>query len=277
MLEWGALYADGAWGLFRQTLDTGDVDLLGSWLEEHFWEVCGCGLITPFAYQGSAGEKFRDTIIRNWSVSTGTWEELSQRGVPMGVLPAPHTLDTPRHDHYAVQIMRYLPTGGRVLEVGGGYGGVARQLQIRKSPVQIILCDLPETLYLAWYHLAENTDAAIAWWDDDPGANIVLVPGPEIGAIDTASLFFSAHSLSEMPADTALEYLGWATERGVPYIYIDQAHGGWDNNVTAPFNFPERLLFDMHLPGYVERWRRSYPWDTPQSRYCEVFFERLEA
>ena len=66
-----------------------------------------------------------------------------------------------------------------VLEIGVGYGGMARQLLQYCDDIQIVLCDLPETLYIAWHWLTQVTDRTIGWLGDD--TDVVLLAAQELG------------------------------------------------------------------------------------------------
>jgi len=282
--EWGFVQSAGR-TMLRAALGAGDADALHSLLADSFFSLCG-GI-------GSNTEPTPEVVGRvgwSWALSVAPWKDLARRGaVDVGdvLTPVMHgrvvaSLDTPRHDHYAHQIMRYLPDGGTLLEIGGGYGGVARQLYARGSVVRVVLCDLPETLYLAWYYLSETTGLRIAWWDDDPGADVVLVPDFDLRAwAGKPDMMFAAHSLSEMPHDVARGYLAWASEQGVQYIYSDNAAWvtpappGGERNLCELY--PEVSMGDLVPPGpYVERWRRQIHWDLPEPRYVEAFYERVE-
>jgi len=285
--EWGALYSDHR-GALRDALESGDVAALDDLLAGSFFDMCG-GLLST---QELVADHIRG-ILETWAVSTAPLANLTSRPsspVARGdasMLPirwgnrVVNTLDAPRHDHYAVQIMRYLPSGGTMMEVGCGIGGVARQLWARKAPVRVVLCDMPETLYLTWYYLSAITDLRVGWWDDDGPLDVVLLPDSCLHQwTGRPDLILAAHSLSEMPMDVARGYLSWADEHGVRYIYSDNA--AWvtpspEGKVNSCVSFPEVLLADLVPPGpYAERWRRQIPWDLPKTRYVEVFYERVE-
>jgi len=264
------------WSRLREALETGDPDTLWAFLDEHFYLVIGGGLSTPIA------EDLRKSVVHTWATSTAPWQDLADNVVDTGPLGTEYTFDTPRHDHYAVQILRYLRTGP-VVEIGGGYGGMALQLCQRSKDVQIVLCDLPETLYLAWYHLTKNSDASIAWWDDDPDADVVLVADTELRASGICPVMvFAAHSLSEMPAGVARDYVAWVDEVKARYFYTDNAVHRPNPAITPESGcqtlsqrHPEQVMSTMQpSSNYVERWRRQYPWDVKSTRYCEVFYER---
>jgi putative sugar O-methyltransferase len=106
-----------------------------------------------------------------------------------------------------------------VLEIGGGFGGLAYFLKKRCPHVRYIGLDLPENVALQTYYLAKAfpdarvlsysaTDTVIdeATWKD---FDIVLLPNFMLPQIASASvdLVINVRSLSEMPAETIAEYL----------------------------------------------------------------------
>jgi len=105
-----------------------------------------------------------------------------------------------------------------VLEIGGGFGGLAYQIVTRLPRAKYIGFDLPENIFLQGYYLScafpqskmliyregleTITNDLLAQYD------IVLLPNFMIPATESsaADLIVNARSLSEMPADTIAEY-----------------------------------------------------------------------
>jgi len=186
--------------------------------------------------------------------------------------------DTPRHDHYAERITRALPFGGLIVEIGGGYGGLAFQLMRWQPAHRVVLCDLPETLYIAGYWLSRvMPDLVVGWWDEAPDAQIVLLPAQDRDAWQgTPDLVFAAHSLSEFGPAEARAYIDWLRQRAVRYFYHDNAIA---KPVTMSGStvevFPEVLASDLDPgPPYVERWREVVHWAMSGERYGQFFYER---
>ena len=96
-----------------------------------------------------------------------------------------------------------------IFEIGGGYGGLIREVLLRRQ-VRYINCDLPETLYLAYFFLRNAMPhLSIKWIDEDmAGADVVLVPSGKRGAVTACDVAFNCHSLSEMGKDTVADYVG---------------------------------------------------------------------
>lgn len=277
--EWGFLY-NTAWTEFHELLEAGDAEALDRALSSRFFTLCG-----GIASQVVPDQPTVRRMIGIWGAMTADFPSPNCGSYSIDPLsPAMDgkvvaTMDTPRHDHYAVQILRYLSPGDVLLEIGGGYGGTTLQLLSRSVGIQVVLCDLPETLYLAWFYLTATSDRPVSWWDDKPMADVVLVPDFELGSWDgRPRMVFSAHSLSEMPAEVVADYLAWISRAGVQYFYTDNAaFVGTGPGSLLCESFPEVLMSDLVPPGpYVERWRRQIPWDTEVTRYMEAFYERVE-
>ena len=275
----------GEWGqtqlLFRKDfhdiLERGDVAALDLMLENMFQTEACLGLV-------SITSTDVDTFLTAVTDSVQLWMQWTDGGnADLPRLAAPSAgnpsvmnvdgtlvmMDTPRHDHYARQIVSLLPDGGTVFEIGGGYGGMALQILRTDPSVQVVICDIPETLYLAWYWL-HTIGVDVAWYDEGPDADVVLLPAQELGAWDrTPDLVFAAHSLSEFTPSVTERYMEWIRKVKPRYFYHDNAL------VPVDFAFPEVLCSEM-VPGppYREVYRAWAPWPNTQWRYWEFMYER---
>lgn len=188
----------------------------------------------------------------------------------------PVAVDSFRFDSYAQRIARVIPSFGTVLEIGPGYGGLAIQLLRILPSARIVLCDLPETLYLAGYILDHEPSIDVAWWDEgNPSANVILLPEKDLEAwTEPIDLVFSAHSLSNMGRVNTARYMDWLERSGPRYFYHDDATkvigGAWMTDT-----YPELLASEMGVPScYVEQWCERIPWTGLDDRFCEFFYER---
>jgi len=127
------------------------------------------------------------------------------------------------HHYYAQFINSLLPsnTKGTVIELGGGFGGMAYFL-VRDNPnVTYVDFDLPEALALASYYLLKAfPDLPITLYGEAKFSSetlsrsrIVMMPSFEIknmlaGAADVA---FNSYSLAEMSASSIREYIAELT------------------------------------------------------------------
>lgn len=187
----------------------------------------------------------------------------------------PVMADTPRHDHYADVLARLIPEGGTLLIIGGGYGGTARQMLLRRPDVHVVLTDLPETLYIAWYWLALSGHS-VGWYDDTHHHDIVLVRHDT--KWPSADAVLAAHCLPEMPERVVAEYMAAIRSNGARYFMHDSTHVQIELHPTmACANFPEQVSATMH-PGapYVEVYRAPTPWEHTGGRYWEFLYERRD-
>ncbi len=282
--EWGVIQASYRTEM-RAALDARDTTALEGVLSEMFRGSLAYGLT-------SVPEDVENTLPMQVTWRLALWAKVTDDqnverlraptvGSPLvigatplgGAKPVPVMPDAMRFDCYARRIWNGMPIGGTVLEIGSGYGGVALQLLRRPGRMKVLLCDIPETLYLAHYWLAHSTPRKIAWWDDDPDADVVLIPNFDLSCCGAApDLVFSAHSLSGMDRETIDRYMVWLEQSGARYFYHDDAvekvEGVWMTSM-----FPE--ILDIKPPDcYREVWREHTPWMGLGDRFCEVFYER---
>lgn len=100
-----------------------------------------------------------------------------------------------------------------VLELGSGYGGLARLLKLMRPGVRITMCDLPETLYLCYVYLRRHfpncTFTAMTEPGTVPKADFVFVPAPLASSLAGSSFDVAVNtcSLSEMTQSACDYYL----------------------------------------------------------------------
>lgn len=185
--------------------------------------------------------------------------------------PVPVTYDTARHDYHAQRILRF--AAGPVLEIGGGYGGMARQLCRRGFRRRVYDLDIPETLYLAYAFLLHETDRTVAFVDEDSGADIVLVPVGQEHRIPAVDLVYSANALGEMPPAAVHGHMRTIERLAPRWVYHQGAHfsSGGGMRSTA---YTEVLPADFGLRGYREVYRARACWGGTGDRYWEFLLER---
>jgi len=263
---------------YHAILERGAVDALDLMLANMFQTNACLGLVSITSTDVDAFLAAVTDSVQLWMQWTdGRNADLPRLAAPnvgnpsvLNVLGTLVMVDTPRHDHYARQIVGLLPKGGTVLEIGGGYGGAALQILRSSGNIQVVICDIPETLYLAWYWL-HSAGVNVAWYDEDPNADVLLLPAQELGAWDrTPDLVFAAHSLSEFTAPVTERYMEWIRKVKPRYFYHDNAL------VTGHVcGFEEVLCADM-VPGppHREVYRAPTPWPNTTGRYWEFLYER---
>ncbi len=184
--------------------------------------------------------------------------------------------DTTRFDIYAGRIIRGVGKGATVVEIGGGYGGTALQLLRRDPTARVILCDIPETLYLAGYWLASSGEVSVAWWDEHRDAQVQLLPAQDLDRFyERPDLVFSSHTFSGLDPENIVRYLAWLETSGARAFYQDdvlaRVKGPWLTEV-----FDETIIESMRPPSmFQELWREHTPWTGVGDRFCEVWWERV--
>jgi hypothetical protein len=269
--------ADGEWKWINEhkrqdyirALDKGDRSALSKILSNFFRESASYGIHSLY-------RNMQDALQKDFS----TWKEFTEQtdhrplsmpniGNPVGmkvrgVFMAP---DQPRHDYFALKIRALKPN--TVLEIGGGYGGLALQLS-RRMRVKYIDIDLPETLYLAYYFLSK-AGINVKWaLKNRPDADVVLVPADRKHLVQSkVDVVFNANSLSEMGKTTVNEYFQSVNTVWKPEHVLHQnsnvllfPHSGRHIEVLAR-DFP------LDKKKYVEVYRAMAPWQGAGGRYRE--------
>lgn len=202
----------------------------------------------------------------------------SEYGQPLAVqyLKTYITVDTPRFDLYARRILNAIGPHGTAVEIGGGYGGVALQL-LRHSPsIKIVLCDLPETLYLAAMWLSRAAPQHdVGWWDERPEAQVLLLPVQDRDRWSgKPDLVFTAHTLSGLDRASIDDLLNWVTRVKPRFIYHDDATE-YVKGIWLTDTFTETLASEIVFPApYELRWKERIPWTGVEDRFCQFFYER---
>jgi hypothetical protein len=280
--EWGAIQAEDRKD-FRLALNAGNALEIEALLDEMLRGPLSFGLV-------SVGGDPQNEVPQMVMWRLALWAKVSPSvdierlrapdvGSPMTLhvsgseTVVPVMVDTPRFDCYAQRIIQVLPTGA-VLEIGCGFGGTALQI-LRGSPgIQVVLCDIPETLYLAGYWLSKSTDRTVAWWDENPDADVVLLPAHCLEDwTRPVDVVFSAHTFSGLDRASIARYLTWLSGSSARYFYHDDVTETV-NGIWLTDRFPEVLASEMVPEGFTERWREKTPWSGLTDRFCEFFYER---
>lgn len=193
------------------------------------------------------------------------------------------SVDQPRHDYFAKKIKdlcSQTPADRpRILEIGGGYGGLCLQLFRNIDNLCYINCDLPETLYIAYYFLRKSLNKKIVWALDgdtrDIFADIILVPainGQKISPV--VDVIFNSNSLSEMAKETVVSYMDLLHNLQPTYFLHQNS-----NFVLFP-NSPRHIeviatSFPIDKNLYHEVYRAISPWQGAGGRYREFLYKKI--
>jgi hypothetical protein len=167
------------------------------------------------------------------------------------------------HLGIAARVRAVAGSCGRVFELGSGYGGLARVLKLLYPEAQIVLCDLPETLYLCWVYLRRHfpnarfatvVEAEAATTAD---ADFLFTPAQAAKAISGSAfdVAINAASLSEMTQDACDYYIDLIQN------HIDLKYFFHINRFGSPENYHQVCSTSYGLDPYWEvvnwSWRDS--------------------
>ncbi len=108
----------------------------------------------------------------------------------------------------------------RVVEIGGGYGALARLWLLMGKVEQYTIVDLPEALFFAEVALRDEfgDDAVGYWHGHDPGTKIVLMPVTRLEAV-SVDLVINSGSMQEMSEEWVNFYMLWLDRCGARFFY----------------------------------------------------------
>ena len=185
--------------------------------------------------------------------------------------------DTPRHDATAAAVLAHRPRV--VLDIGGGYGGLAWRLVARDPSVRVYDLDLVDTLYIAYAFLAPRLPAGMVTLGYDPDARICLLPTHVPGHLPAPDVVTNCRSWSEMPKAVVADYFARiATEWRPAHVVHENAN--WPpsphESDAAAAKWPELLLDDFPpLPGYTASRPVAAPWTAGRGRYATQTYTRM--
>ena len=139
-----------------------------------------------------------------------------------------------------------------VLELGGGFGGMAYYLMRDYPEVKYIGVDLPENAALqAYYLMSYFPDLKIKLWEEDDSSenddyNIMIMPNYAIEKVkeNKVTLSYNSYSLAEMGEDAVNNYVNNICRITSKYfLHLNHVH--WEiNSDNFPINYEKfQLLF----------------------------------
>jgi hypothetical protein len=222
----------------RHALATRDIKRLQAMYRNFFHDPCSTGLVprpadkTASHFGGATSDMYRRFILSETRYRIDYWRLQTEGRFSVSDLQGPAvgnpfgamiegTLVPVRaeYQHYCAQRILDLITSHNpvVVEIGGGFGGMAYYM-LRDSPkITYIDFDVPESLALTAYYLSKSmpqlnvllygeeelTQSAIS------GHDIILMPPWELGKLPmrSADITFSSHALSDLISAAQAEYL----------------------------------------------------------------------
>jgi putative sugar O-methyltransferase len=240
-----------------EALRTRDLQALQRMYENFFRDPCSAGLIAPRRmskdYFGATIEDAHrqhyliDSLYRieHWKHKTGGCYKINDLagpaiGNPFGVM-FDGTLIRMGSDyqHYCAHRIRHLlaPGPATVMEIGGGYGGLAYYLLRDRPRTSYIDFDLPESCALtAYYILKAFPELKVLLYGEArtascamSGTDVALLPVFELAKMPggSADLVFSSHSMSDLPTVAMDSYMSEIARvsRG-HFLYIGNSSSG---------------------------------------------------
>lgn len=236
--EWLHIY-ERILGPVMHALESEDLPALNAMYSNFFRDACSQGLAgLPLDTQKklflpNPAKKHRDVLLVDLLHRYDLWQKRTENKYAIADLVSPpignpygHLFQgtfvragSDYHHYYAQAINALLPAGKRgvVLELGGGFGGMAYFL-VRDNPdATYIDFDLPEALALASYYLLKAfPDLPVSLYGEAEfnaetiaNSRIVMMPSFEILKLAPKSVdvAFNSYSLAEMSASTIDEYI----------------------------------------------------------------------
>ena len=110
------------------------------------------------------------------------------------------------HLYHYLRIQQLEPNANVILEIGGGYGALARIFKLGKPDCKYILVDLPESLLYADVFLRGNFPSATISYTPSEECDFLLVSVPEIDSLShvNVDLVINTGSFQAMTEETNL-------------------------------------------------------------------------
>jgi hypothetical protein len=207
-----------------------------------------------------------ESLVDGIEAALGITIDFPDVGAAYGVLASGRliTPDTPDQIYGAARLLAaiglHLPdaaaTPPRVVEIGGGYGGMAYWfLRLRTAPYTIV--DLPVVNVIQGYFLAQALGHdAVALYGEPAGA-VTILPDHALADIPQPfDVLANKDSMPEIPREALLNYLAWARTgcSGLFYSYNQEARAVVDG---APQSVVSEALAQT---GGFTRVRRDPSW-----------------
>ena len=235
---------------------------------------------------GGHPKNFREKVqqLNAYNLTFDKWKKITNSsldqisipvfaGNPVGIRRGQDVILIPsfRHSFYAEKISTLLLEEPRstVLEIGGGYGGVA--LQLMKKPGnkhKLISVDLPEICAISAYFLMQACPEKriLLYGESDLSkeaieqADIIIIPPFAIEELldSSVSLVFNAHSFTEMGFATVKNYL-YEIDRICTKYLLHENHER--KSTYLNLKGEENIFVNMNLAEFQpckENWKKVY-------------------
>ena len=239
--EIGSIDMGGAWRFYNENtrkdyttaLHNGDRDVLANLFSSLFQNECSSAIITPSI------NKVKDFNLSNqmcWDLDAlAEFSNLeydypilnaSNVGAPFGIEVNGNKIlpDSARHLFFAEKVKHLAEKKNQnILEIGGGYGGLAYFLNKLNFKNTYFNIDLPETLFICYYYLRKNKINCefLTNVKKIKKGVFYLIPSIDYEKIVRNiefGVFFNSASLSEMDKKIAFNYIEMINKKQPKYI-----------------------------------------------------------
>jgi putative sugar O-methyltransferase len=260
----------------QRALAARETNTLQAMYQNFYRDSCSAGLVgVPFqmarAYNGArVKDTYRSFFLSDalhridyWKSQTGNRFDVCELagpevGNPFGVqIEGTFVRTGAEYQHYCAQrICDLLPAGdGFVVEIGGGFGGMAYYLLRDRPALRYADFDVPESLALTSYYLLKAFPhlSLLLYGEEEftHGAqekfDIVLMPVFELGKLAPKSvdLTFSSHAMSDLSSHATAEYMDEIARTTRRYLlYIGHAAAGASFQKVMSVKYPAFTLVE---------------------------------
>ena len=303
--DWGDSLAAG-WQSYYAAMSRGDLTMIAAFLRNFFrnegisglWGnrdmfggFCYCNKLDQL---GKANRMREQYVVWRENLPSTPLEELDapRVGNPWGYRFNGMLLYEPVFEynfqaHYFDKLLRNLQTPV-VVEIGGGFGGLAYHLLRCNPSIKYVGFDLPENIFIQTYYLSCTfPNARILTYLEDSAPldsnlldhyDIVLLPNFELPRVESkiADLIINVRSLSEMSYETITEYFMQIDRIGRLFFYHENIYKARrDKNFGIPSTaFPVLKKF-IPIASSISRWPRyqsnsAYPCQENLFIHCDA-------
>lgn len=210
--------------------------------------------VLPFGHREPANPAQIDECLRIFKEEFPNFNFLDTSDEPLSV---PHTVKEINGNYFSnmhlwhgwswLTILNNTKNVKNILEIGGGYGALAR-LWLKYSDInRYVIVDVPETLFFAEVYLRHSFGSDVGYYiDQDPGTKVVLIPVDRHSSYSKSSdVVINIGSLQEMPNIWVEHYMKYLDTYDARYFYSL-------NYTTQPVSAKWNLILMKRDPAVIK-------------------------